>query len=562
MLRKIRIAVQTFCFSLFTVHVFAALTYPLHPNIPHDILFASNPLIGALTTIASRAANPPLIISAVIMSIIAILLGRIFCGFMCPLGALIDFSDKFFTSSVRHKTNSISNSWHAVKYVLLFAIFVLALFGILFPLFFDPLSMLTRIFTLVFYPLISLVMHDSYAAWGVIADNLKIETGLKTIAIPLYYGTALAAGTLLLILGAGALRPRFFCQYICPTGAFLGLIGCKPIFRRIADPAKCKQCSACSKSCPTGAISVTDHHVTKSSECIVCGKCSKKFGCSAFGFASYSSKQESLPDITRRKSIIGVGMGLLALPLFRATATKDGNGSGKIIRPPGAIPEEQFLRLCITCEACTKVCPTQAIQPASMFDGFNRINTPKIVPRIGGCEETCAACGHVCPTGALRGLPESEKPFVKIGTAVVDRHKCVAWAQNRECLVCDENCPYHAVKFSHQQTTKGVFKVPVVYEDLCVGCGRCEKACPVVDNAAIVVFNFGENRRSSGAYMSDEQKEKVKNRRKESGQDAMREGSSNTVQDVKETKSVLKEEGMESYGSESLKEGALPPGFQ
>jgi MauM/NapG family ferredoxin protein len=190
------------------------------------------------------------------------------------------------------------------------------------------------------------------------------------------------------------------------------------------------------------------------------------------------------------------------------------DNTGRLVRPPGAVPEDLFSARCLACGQCMKVCPTNAIQPCTLDDGLPRLSTPKIVPRIGACEEKCHVCGNVCPTEALRKLPYEEKRFAKIGTAVIDKNRCLAWEQNKECLVCDEVCPYHAIDPKVLQTSRGMFKVPVVDADLCMGCGMCEQRCPIFDTAAIVVYRFGENRRLKGPYMSEAQKQMVTEKRK------------------------------------------------
>ena len=136
-------------------------------------------------------------------------------------------------------------------------------------------------------------------------------------------------------------------------------------------------------------------------------------------------------DLRRRHILTGAAGGLLMVPIFKATAIGMRDDHGRLIRPPGALPEEQFLSRCLGCGECMKVCPTNALQPCMFTDGFSRIYTPKVVPRVGGCEEKCSICGHVCPTNAIRRLPLEEKQFAKIGTAVIDRHRCLAWGRIR-----------------------------------------------------------------------------------------------------------------------------------
>jgi NAD-dependent dihydropyrimidine dehydrogenase PreA subunit len=104
----------------------------------------------------------------------------------------------------------------------------------------------------------------------------------------------------------------------------------------------------------------------------------------------------------------------------------------------------------------------------------------------------------VCPTGALRRLDPEEKRYAKVGTAVIDRHVCIAWEQGKPCLVCDEVCPYGAVSLQHREGL-GV-SVPVVDEDRCNGCGFCEHYCPVGPVAAIVVRPMDALRLETGSY--------------------------------------------------------------
>lgn len=106
----------------------------------------------------------------------------------------------------------------------------------------------------------------------------------------------------------------------------------------------------------------------------------------------------------------------------------------------------------------------------------------------------------------LEKLPLEEKLYAKIGTAVIDRRRCIAWEQNKLCLICDEICPYDAIEFRIVDTFTGPFKRPFVLEDKCVGCGWCEHKCPINGRAAIEVYCIGEERISKGSYITDQKK--------------------------------------------------------
>jgi ferredoxin len=153
-----------------------------------------------------------------------------------------------------------------------------------------------------------------------------------------------------------------------------------------------------------------------------------------------------------------------------------------------------------------KVCKTNTIQPADFEIGPEGLWTPHLVMRRAPCEKECNMCGHVCPTQAIRALPLEEKKFVKIGTAVIDRHRCIAWEQEKLCLICAEICPFNAVETRIVDNFRGMFKRPFVLEDKCTGCGYCEKACPLFGRGAIEVYSIGEERRRTGSYITESKK--------------------------------------------------------
>jgi ferredoxin len=143
---------------------------------------------------------------------------------------------------------------------------------------------------------------------------------------------------------------------------------------------------------------------------------------------------------------------LTALPAVRLSNSIGENWQHFIVRPPGALSEERFLQRCIKCGQCMRICPTNVIQPGSLAGGLENLWTPVLNNRIGisGCQLNCTACGLVCPTAAIRPISLSEKlglnKFseagpIKIGTAFVDRSRCLPWAMEKPCIVCQENCP-------------------------------------------------------------------------------------------------------------------------
>lgn len=164
--------------------------------------------------------------------------------------------------------------------------------------------------------------------------------------------------------------------------------------------------------------------------------------------------------------------GLVSL-LFAGAS--DAKPASRRIRPPGALPEAEFLATCLRCGKCAQVCPRDAIIIGRGDKGVG-IGTPYIEPRRAACD-LCLECIPVCTSGALRPM---EKAAVRMGTAEIDHNTCLAW-QGDECKVCYTACPFYnqAIKLEDH-------KRPVVDKTVCVGCGICEHVC-ILEQPAIVV---------------------------------------------------------------------------
>ena len=129
---------------------------------------------------------------------------------------------------------------------------------------------------------------------------------------------------------------------------------------------------------------------------------------------------------------------------------------------------------------------------------------------VGFCQLNCTLCSEVCPTGAIQktsvekklGLAAYAKAGpVRLGTAFFDRGRCLPWAMETPCVVCEEVCPttpkaigtYDEV-FTRWDGKTVTLNKPYMRPELCIGCGICQKECPVIDDAAVYVTAVGETR--------------------------------------------------------------------
>ncbi|ALC17139.1 periplasmic nitrate reductase subunit NapG [Desulfuromonas soudanensis] len=194
---------------------------------------------------------------------------------------------------------------------------------------------------------------------------------------------------------------------------------------------------------------------------------------------------------TEEKSSLGpgargalVGGGALWLLL------KAGSGYGWLLRPPGAVAEDEFLKKCLRCGRCAHVCPYQAVQMGRLATGV-ALGTPLIVARQNPCR-LCAdlPCVRACPSGALD--PELKEALkTRMGTAViVERQECLS-LKGLRCEVCYRVCPaidkaITVESYLNAKTGRHAIFEPVVHKEHCTGCGICEEAC-VLERPAIVV---------------------------------------------------------------------------
>jgi MauM/NapG family ferredoxin protein len=499
---------QAIAFTAFAV-LFIFTIYPFAAKIPVDAFLRLDPLVATVAMIGSRAFIVTMIWAAALLGL-SFLFGRFFCGYICPLGTLIDLSD-FLIHGKKHKKENVEPKTNRrIKYYVLIGAIFASLLGANFLAFLSPMSITPRVSALVLYPPVIWLINSTIDLFRPVLLAMGLDTFAQVSFQRYFFSSGVAAFFLLaIIVAANFWRKRFWCRYVCPTGAFISLFSRFGIIKRQVNGSLCTDCKLCSAKCDMRAVD-SDPRNTVLSECVLCGDCvdaCKKHAVSiGFGPPGFGKGNGAL-NIERRGFIQSAAAGLVLAATVKAGINSPKNVNGRFIRPPGSLPEPEFLARCIRCGECMKTCKTNGLQPADLECGFDGLWTPHLVPRHGPCEDKCNMCGHVCPTEAIRPLPLPEKQFVKLGTAVVDRHRCIAWEQEKLCLICAEICPIHAIDSMVVDNFKGPFKRPFVIDDKCIGCGYCEKACPVQGRAAIEVYSIGEDRIKHGSYITERKKE-------------------------------------------------------
>ena len=493
-LKTLRRISQIFFLCVF-VYILWSTTYPLEGAIPPGSIFKVDPNVMIFTSISERIMLPG-IIPALLMLIITAILGRFFCGWVCPLGSVID-SSAALKKKKKRLSDDVNSRVKLPKFLILLVILFFSAFGIQIAWVLDPLVIAARFVSLNLIPTVTLSADKVFMLTiqkfdlynGAVYDFYRmLRSSVLGVKVAYFNNAGIIFVVFLLIYLSALLIPRIWCRALCPLGAIYALTSKISILKRRV--VKCTDCGRCAAKCRMGAIKNDMSY--NSGECVLCMDC--VYECPVHG-----TKFTFLPGVPKnrdeaqkgisRKDFLFLLFGAVTALGFKWPGQKSRKRQNDIIRPPGALMEKAFLSRCVRCGNCKKVCPTNGLQPALLQAGIEGIWTPHLVPEIGYCEYNCMLCGHVCPTGAIPKLALKDKKRAKLGVAKVDHTTCLAWGQGQECLVCEEHCPIpdKAIKVVNDRVGGKLIDKPVVDRSLCIGCGICQNKCPVRPKRAIIV---------------------------------------------------------------------------
>lgn len=509
---------------------------------PVSWFLEASPLVAVATALTTHTIYRNLFWGLVVLGL-TMMLGRVWCNWMCPFGILHHI---FGIIGNRRNTKQLIEinryrKIYSLKYYILAAMIAMASLWII-PTLWDapgrigeayrsePLQAkpgLARLLAAVPSGLAaSAEAHkqgNSTLQIGLLDPIALTVRSMTTSVLPtLHKGTeavynedreywfAWLVGLIFIgFLLANWWIPRFFCRAICPLGALLGVFSRFSLWRIDRDPVRCTDCDLCLKSCEGAS---DPHKDLRKSECFVCLNCIEDcpHDALAFRFLPRKASEVTYPAVSRRTLVLAGLFGVLFFPMTRLSGGVRKNWSKKVIRPPGSVAEDEFLRRCIKCDQCIRVCPTNVLQPAMFEAGLEGLWTPIMISKMGWCELNCTLCSQVCPTGAIREISIAEKlgigPFekqgpIKTGTAFYNHGRCLPWAMDTECVVCEEVCPTSPksiftrnVEVVDRWGAKLMLKRPYIDPEKCIGCGICEHECPVKDDPAVYVTAIGETR--------------------------------------------------------------------
>lgn len=427
--------------------------------------------------------------------------GRTYCSFLCPLGILQDvFSRTGGRFRKKFRRYGFKKPHTYLRYLILAIVLVVTMFwGISLLTLLDPYSIFGRFLTFFVKPVILLVNNLFSILLGKFHIYALATSPLTRFPLITY---ALPAAFLLLVGILSFTRGRLFCNSVCPVGTFLGLFSKVSLLRIKFDDSKCTRCGRCALTCKSSCIDFLNKEVDHS-RCVGCFNCLKSCPDKAleYGFISLKDKKgnkevisHNVTDESKRNAVLGAILLLFGIslesegqnktaPVPKKASTVRENKTSHVC-PPGSASISNFTSSCTACSLCISVCPNNVLLPSFMEFGLSSIMQPHLDYHKGFCAYECIKCLQICPTGALLPLSIDAKKLTQIGKAVFIKDNCIVNTEKTACGACAESCPTKAV---HMVPFEGKLVIPVTTDEICIGCGHCEFACPTIPYKAIFV---------------------------------------------------------------------------
>lgn len=446
-------------------------------------IFRIDPLAAVVAMLTSGAVLWVMWPALITVGLTA-LLGRFFCGWVCPLGTTLDVSQHFvsrlrLTQLLHQRLRAPLRKWRSARFVVLILTLLSAVSGLSVVGWVDPMALLLRGWTTL------------ENAGGQIFARVNGHDNWRAIEI----GGAVVLAMLVVIILAEVLAPRFWCRYLCPLGALLGLVGrYSPLVR--VPKVLCRKCPSaqdCADICRMDAFGNDGQLQTDA--CTLCMDCLDHCPHRMVRWRWLRPKPAGV-DLSRRTALTTIAVGAAVPLVARVTKVMTGSQPQYLLRPPGVSQDDdEFSDKCIRCGLCIQACPTGALQPALWQAGLGGVFSPILTPRVGYCQIDCIRCGEVCPTGAI---PLGQLPRQAIiGKAMIDRDRCLPWATGEPCDICYEACravaDREAIVFRTARVRQADGQTisvqrPYVRYHQCLGCGACETQCPLMGESAIRVL--------------------------------------------------------------------------
>lgn len=424
----------------------------------HEAIFVSQFGSSLLALISSFSLGA--LAAVLLIAVLTLLVGRIYCSILCPLGILQDLLMVF------KRRFAFQGTYRRIKYPVLALLIGLACGGLMLPLaYLMPSANFVSIVNNVFREVCAKVFY-------------LFDLSIGAVTIHPTLGGFISAWIVFLLLAAAVRwRGRVYCNTLCPVGALLSLLS-RFSYWKITIADSCVSCGACERVCKSGCIDSKNRRVVNEN-CVMCLNCLDQCRFSALKFTHRTVKPPEEAHSASRRDFLAAGGALVAgIAAGKAAHALGGKRSESNIcapaMPPGALSYDRFSSRCVSCGLCIAACKGHVLAHATDQYGLRGFLQPYMRFSNGACEFNCNECMKVCPCGALDKLTLEEKKHWRVGLARYTQTYCISYLEGTDCGACAEHCPVGALEMvPYKETT-----LPKVNESLCIGCGACENICP------------------------------------------------------------------------------------
>lgn len=507
-----------------------------------DFTGTLHPYFGWMAKIQFLPSILAVDISTIILLIVlTLLVGRIYCSIICPLGVLQDFFAWIGKLSIfrKNKKAKFANKYSYSKPKTWLRLAVLALFIIMLlasinagVILLAPYSSYGRMVASLLQPAY-IEINNLLALWSEANDNYMFYQVEQHNNPTILFAVAAITAIILFILAFK--NGRTYCNTICPVGTVLGYLAKFSLGKIKVEDSKCIQCGLCAQNCKAACIKVEKGKpvVIDYTRCVTCGDCETVCNKKAIGLkyapvwekgnktTKDTSEKNTDSDISRRSFLSITGTALATAAIKAQEKTTDG-GLAEIedkqiperatsITPPGSLSARNLQQHCTACQLCIANCPNGVLRPSQKLDTFLQ---PEMQYDKGYCRPECTRCTDVCPTGAIRPITKEEKTAIQIGHAVWVEKNCIPLTDGQNCGNCAKHCPTGAIQMipadrslkrhpeygfwmdanGNRVNTRNMKQIPAINTEKCIGCGSCEYLCPARPFSAIYVEGHEQHR--------------------------------------------------------------------
>lgn len=437
----------------------------------------------------------------VVLVLLTLLFGRIYCSVICPLGITQDFISWLSARRKKHHfrfSYSGEKKWLRYGFLILFLVVLIAGIGSLFTLL-DPYASFGRIISQIFQPLY-VKINNLLAAWAEQHESYAFYE--KSIWLKSMPTLVVAIVSLVVVVVLAWRGGRTYCNTVCPVGTVLGLLSRFSLLKPVINTEKCNGCGLCGKGCKSSCINTIEHQIDYS-RCVVCMDCINncRQGAISYGLR-YKKPEESSVDGGRRQMLAATAI-LAATATVEAQQKRVDGGLAVLedkkvperkmpIVPAGAKSLKHFSQHCVACQLCVTTCPNDVLRPSGRLENLMQ---PEMSYERGYCRPECTKCSEVCPAGAIVKLAPEEKASTQIGHAVWIAENCLPARGESGCNNCAHHCPTGAITMVPvNPNDESSLLRPTIDTERCIGCGACEHLCPSRPLSAIYVEGNSQHR--------------------------------------------------------------------